>query len=873
MKEATRQAGSGAPDSRSGVGNNGVGIRRSLVIAISAAMVSSVPQLAAATDSEQIEEVLVVGRSLALQRAQAIKRNSDAILDAVSSDEIGRLPNRNSAEAIESLPGVSLLYDQGEGRFVSIRGASPSLNNVTINGISAGTPEGDGRTVPLDVIGGELLSSIEVIKAVTPDMDAQAVGGTINVKPPSPFDYDGFFGRSSAQIGYEEMSGNSPYAVNGMLGDRFGPDGEWGYLLGGSYSYRDFESRGIFPDDWVVNDTGGAVPEAFKTNQYEIERTRIGFTGTLEHRPAEGTRYFLRTLYSDFQEDEYRQRIQYDYLRDPAFTSPRTGSTASGEGESELRYEEKDKSFLNVSLGGENRIRDWIADYSLTYAATETEEPNENWEFRGDDLDFGFDATGFQPRVTPGADAADPASYAFARYREQLELIEEDSFIAGLNFERENIFQSIPGSVKFGVKYRTTDKTQDAETPRWVDGSNPFTLADHNLQGPSIDNEVDGTTYSLGPIMDMDAIRDFTAANIDNPALFSFDAQSTLEDGFLDDYDLTEEVFAGYIMAEADFGPWTVLGGVRSERTETDAEGYQLANAQTVSETQNSGSYTNVLPNLHVRFTPRENLLFRFAWTNTIGRPGYGQISPTRELEFDEVEPGVFNGEYSEGNPDLDPYESMNFDLSVEYYFPSGGLASAALFYKDIDNPIFGRSTTERDVTFDGRFYEELTLSQPANADSGEITGIEMNYQKTLDFLPSPMDGLGVGASLTLVDSELTVPGREDEDLPFVGQADKLYSLMLFYQKGRFQGVISYDYADDYLDSLEGEPLADIYYNSYGRLDARASFQLSEALGIFLEFENINDEPSHEFQGGNSDWVTGYELYDYTINAGITMKW
>ena len=844
-------------------------------LTVAGGLAAAAPVAAQESADPEVEVVTVTGQRLAQKRALERKRLSDAILDAVSSDEIGRLPNRNSAEAIESLPGVSLSYDQGEGRFVSIRGASPNLNNVTINGITAGTPEGDGRTVPLDVIGGELLSSIEVIKAVTPDMDAQSVGGTVNVIPPSPFDYDGAFAAGSARVGYEEKGGNTPYAANITAGNRFGANDEWGYLIGGSYSLRDFESNGIFPDDWIINDAGGAQPEGFKHNLYEIERTRIGFTGALEYQPDVNQHYFLRALYSDFQEDEYRQRIEYGNLAEGAvFDAPQRGATSNAEGESELRYEEKDKLFLNVSAGGENRIDLWTIEHSLTYINTETEEPNENWEFRGDELDVSFDTEPFLLDVVPGDNAADPDSYAFARYREQLDLIEEDSWVAALDFRRDDLFGALPGFLKFGAKFRTTDKKQDIETPRWEGNEDsPFTLASADVTGTTIRNNVDGKTYPLGPIMDMGRIREFTAANIDDPAFFVFDEGATLEDAVLADYDLTEEVLAGYVMASVDIDRFTVLGGVRVERTETDADGFELTNGTEVSSVSNSGSYTNVLPGLHLHYRASDDVLLRAAWTNTIGRPSYGDISPTREFEIGEPSPGVFEGGLSEGNPDLDPFESMNLDLSAEYYFSEFGIVSAAVFYKDIENPIFDDSVTLENVTFEGQDFRELEISRPANADSGEILGIEFAYQQEFTFLPAPFDGLGFSGSLTLVDSELNVPGREDEDLPFLGQSDTLYSIALSYQKGRFDAVLAYDFASSYLDGLEGEPSRDIFYNDFGRLDARVSYQLNDNLGLFAEFENLNDEPGHEYQGGNKNWVTGYELYDYTAYVGITGRW
>jgi len=845
---------------------------RRLCLAVSALSGAlSLPALAQSTqavDNQQIQEITVFGQNRALQKAQERKRLSAAILDAVSSDEIGNLPHRNSAEAIEALAGVSLAYDQGEGRFVTIRGASPNLNNVTINGISAGTPEGDGRTVPLDVIGGELLSTIEVIKAVTPDMDAQGVGGTINVVPASPFDHEGFFAAGSIQNGFEENSGDNPFAADVTVGNRFGRNDQWGALFGGNFSERNFVSKGIFPDDWVENDLGGAQPEAFKQNHYEIDRTRFGFNGALEYQTEEN-HYFLRAFFSEFQEDEFRQRIEYEILRDPQFSSDTSGSTSDGEAESELRVEEKDKNFINLSVGGENQINNWQVDYSLTYVDTETVEPNERWEFRADGLDFEFDTSRKLPDVTPGANAQDPNNFEFARFREQDQLIEQESWVADLNIQRDGLFGSLPGFVKFGAKIQTTDKLQDVEEPRWVDGDTAFSFGSEDLTGESIEDRINGRVFPMGPLIDFVRAREFTAANIDNANLFEFDEEATREDGFLDDFDLTEDIYAGYVMANVELGDFKVIGGLRVEHTDTQADGYELANSEELSTVSNSGSYTNLLPNLHVHYQASDQLLLRAAWTNTIGRPGYGQIVPTRELEFDEFSPGVFQGELSEGNPDLDPFESMNLDFSAEYYFSDLGMISAAAFYKEVDNPIFGERVTETDITFEGRFFEELEFQRPANAKEGTIKGIELSYQQRLAFLPAPFDGFGIVGSATLVDSDLEVPGREDEDLPFIGQADEIYSAQISYQKGPFQGVVSYDYAGSFLDSLEGSPETDLQIASFGRLDARLSFDITDGITIFGELENLNDEPLREIQGGNADWITGYETYGRTSYIGL----
>jgi TonB-dependent receptor len=167
---------------------------RAFLASVSLAALSAAP--AGAQDpTAAMEEIVIRGINLSRQIAVENKRNADAILDSVSADDLGRLPDKNSAEALSRLPGVNITIDQGEGRYVSIRGASPALNSVTINGLAVGSVEENSRRVPLDILGGELLGGIEVVKAVTPDMEANAIGGYINVKTQSPHDSEqSYFG-------------------------------------------------------------------------------------------------------------------------------------------------------------------------------------------------------------------------------------------------------------------------------------------------------------------------------------------------------------------------------------------------------------------------------------------------------------------------------------------------------------------------------------------------------------------------------------------------------------------------------------------------------------------------------------------------------
>lgn len=828
----------------------------------------------------EVEEIVVRGAALSQLRAIERKRLADTILDAVSADDLGKLPDKNLSEAIDRLPGVSISIDQGEGRFVSIRGASPNLNSVTVNGLSIGSVEPNSRQVPLDIIGSELLGGVEVIKAVTPDLEANAVGGYINVLTASPFDYDrDFFVLGSAQIGDEELSSNNPYAFELSTGGTFGSDNAVGILAGISYSYRDYNTKGLYVDDWrLLPDVPRGLPESHKVNNYSLERERLGFTGALEFKPDADSFYYLRAVYSKFDEFEVRHRGR-NYFGERenniVFTGSNTGRYLGQRLRSELRVEEKDKRIANYSAGGENTFGDLKIEYAGNIIDNNTTEPNQSWRFQtGRTFTGNFDMTPdlfiVRPNVTEWTNNLD--EFEFAVYSQQDDVINDDGFQFKTDVTYNFNNSDYTGFLKAGALWRSVEKKQDLNESTWEDGDTPFSLATDNIwSGAFFEGKIQGQYYNAGPRTDQDALQAFTDANLSNAALFEIQTGDNLVDSTLGDYETEEDVWAAYIMGNVDIGDWKIIAGVRMEHTDVTANGFDLLNDTDVTAIERDGSYTDYLPNIHIQYRPDDMpIAIRAAWTNTIGRPEYNDISPRRVTEREDDGIGNFVGSISQGNPDLQAFESSNFDISFEYYLGDTGILSAAAFYKDISGFIIDTNQELTNTTFQGRTYDTLTISTPINANDGEIKGIEFNYQDIWTWLPRPFDGLGGGASLTLVDSEIDVPGRT-EKLPFVRQADTTYSLFLFYQWEDLELNLSYDWADDILVDVGGNADNDFYDLNYGRLDFKASYQVTDNYGLFLEVQNINNEALGEYQA-NTDFITRRELYGITGYVGATMR-
>lgn len=725
-------------------------MNRSTLLAGVALLGLAAPALAESAE----DEIVVTGQRAQQQRAIEAKRLTIGIADIAASDEIGRLPDRNVAEVVERLPGVGVTYDQGEGRYVAVRGVPSELNGYTVNGIELGNPDGQTRALPLDVISGQLLNRVEINKARTPDMDGQGIGGTINLVTQTAFDFkDRFSVVANGQVGYQELNDKRPIRGDAAIASRFGSDDQFGIALGGSYSDRTYTSYGIYPDDWrpVAGAARGGLPTNIKYTDYSLKRERIGATGSLDWRPGENHQFYLRGIYSRFTEDEYRQRYRLDFATDALLNSSAfrfnpggvsgtvtgtpnvgVGNGSGPERRQDLRQEHKMKSVLAGMLGGSSRFDALKLDYVLARVHNEVREPNQLWQFRCNPgtVDFDFSDTVFS--AAPRAECS-ASQMNFRQYTEQNERGDEDIWQGKIDATYELSSFDEGSFFKIGGKYRTTDKDFDARNDTYTRGGNAasrFTLGQFGLAGdPVLSYPKAGRPYVIAPVIDLDAIRAFTAANLPGP-YFVLDRATSLNNATVNDFVVDEDVASAYVMANLVLGDVTITPGLRYEHTKLHVDGFRLdtpAGGTAVVVPSASGNrYSNWLPSLLVRVTPSNDTVFRFAYTRSIGRPNYSQLSPSGSLTYEAGSaPGTFEGSVSFGNPNLKPYRSENLDATAEWYFAKGGLLSVGVFAKFIKDPIFNQTITQNNVTLDGRTYAVLDTTQYLNAERGDIIGIE----------------------------------------------------------------------------------------------------------------------------------------------------
>jgi TonB-dependent receptor len=330
-------------------------------------------------------------------------------------------------------------------------------------------------------------------------------------------------------------------------------------------------------------------------------------------------------------------------------------------------------------------------------------------------------------------------------------------------------------------------------------------------------------------------------------------AEDLLEDNWLGDYEVTEEIAAGYLQAKLGVEKLSLLGGVRIEYTMADYLGYRIESQ--VSSFKGSSSTTEVMPMVHLRFSPLDNLNLRAAYTKTFARPDFYDLVPFYLRDENSIELG---------NPDLTNTHAHNIDILGEYFFESLGLASAGFFVKSITDFIYNGAYS----------VDSLEFSQKINGDAGLLYGAELSIEKQLSFLPGALSGLGIGGNYTLAQSEAEVTpvaGTAKRTITLPGQSEQVLNAYVHYEKFGLSARVALNYHSPFLDEVGESAQQDVYYNEHLQLDASISYTVGESgLVVFADAVNLTNEPLRYFMEYNDErYPRQQEFYSWWANIGI----
>jgi TonB-dependent receptor len=845
--------------------------------------------LADATFGEEVvkmAEFVVESQVAGQARATNKQRTSDTLKNIVAADAVGQFPDQNVAEAFGRLPGLSLADDQGEARFVLIRGVQ-HRNNVTINGVSIPAPEDTIRQMALDVIPADVVSGLEVTKSATPDMPGNGVGGSLDIQTASAFDrkgklyvggrfegaYNKLGDRWSPKVG---LNASNTFSV-------FGGDNNFGVYIGASWYDRNYDTDNNENGPTLVNKTDpatGARPVYVRDlamRDFNVNRERSGFTGNLDYRHSPGSKFYVRSLISNFKNREERNLMDVRY--DGASTVVRL---TDYEGEfnnvpnvdRNVQHSAQKQLIRAVNGGGDHQWGGWFVNYNVAWSTSiEDFGPEEQFTFiKNTTFNSAYTyAEGSRPSriVVTGAggvaDYLNPANYRLRSYGIFTRYKENETVAAKLDVRRDFKIRDWPSYLKSGVSVSWADVFSDQEDVSF-NWAGPV-VALSNLEGP----EADYPLYLFGPTVDFQKSKEFLKNNT-GPAGFVKDVVAATRNGGAVDYRGTENVSAGYVMGKVDIDKLRLIGGVRVETTDQKLSGNSIILVGGVfnrfEPATNNKSYTNWLPSFHARYNASDRLIFRGAWSNTVSRQALSGLAPRRELLLEGNNPTA-----NISNPDLKPLESINYDLSSEYYLARLGMVSLGLFYKDIKNTTFNVDSLE---TFEG--VPGVSVRRQVNGPTAKLYGAELNFQQRLDFLPSPFDGLLWGVNYTRSNSDTYT--RIDATRGFVhaplGRHSKHFgSAFAGYEKYGLSARVSVTYRSVAFKAFRLQDL-DRLNPDYTKIDASVSYRLNRRLKLYLEMTNLRDEPFYEYFGridgkGSQRLPLKYEEYDWNANLGV--KW
>ncbi len=822
--------------------------------------------------------VIVVGQSASA--AAALNRERQAVnnIDVLSSDAIGQFPDENVAEALQRVPGLAVIRDQGEGRSVSIRGAASQFNSVTINGLRVPSP-GGSRGVNLDVVASELVESAEISKTLTPAMDADGVGGNIEITTLTAFDLGNSLTVSAEGSYNEKLEETSPRGsiTATRLFSIAGGEDNFGVTASYNQFDREFAVDNLEAGNSPLLDSpqGGAFrsPESMEQRDYELSRERIGGTLNFDFRPDDNSEYYLRTLFSDFADTELELEHEYLY-EDGDVVELDAGGARFTDGAVEKRGKKTTatRDILSIVAGGENRFNDWLIDYQIGYAVSTTDEPfSLGSAFLAEGLDIGYVRDG--RRETPllfsdSPEIDDPEAFEGILIELEEDFVEEIENSYKFNAGRDVDYGNYPGRIQFGVQARLREKEADVNNTNFEDFGQPFTLAD--VVGPG---ERDYPLGDFGPYVDAGgALREYFADNRQN---FSRNEEDFLIDSQAEDYQLEEDIFAAYVMSEVDINGFELLGGVRVEHTTIDQQGFRAIiddadpdGLPDIEPFTGSNEYTEWFPSLQGVYRFSERLHVRLGANRTIARPDFEAASPRQIIEIAREGTEVEERVAEVGNPDLDPLYSNNFDAEVTFY-PPGDLSAASIgvFYKDIED--FFVTT---DVAGQAPFEDFDEVEQTINGDSAEVMGIEFSYVQQLGFLPSPFDGFILTGNYSIIDSEADVPFR-DEPIPLPEQADSIANVSIGYEKYGLSARLAANYRGEYFDGVEDaeDPDQDRYVDGELRVDFQAQYAVTERWSLLFNVTNITDEPFYAYLG-DPDFNSQYDEFGRTIEFGLKAR-
>ncbi len=814
------------------------------------------------SDIVMMEPLMVTEQVAGQAQSLNIQRTSENIRNVLSEDA---LANSRLGEVGEVLQAISGIYLEASTHFPVrpvIRGLSSDFNSVTYDGVRIGTWQGT-RDAQVGTFPAENLSRVEVMKSVTPDMEGDAIGGSINLVSKRAFDLTSRQLRFGGGLTYNNQLRNWDRQVSFDYGDRFGRDNRWGVFSSINY-YRTDRAYHNVAETYQVN----ASDEFNIATQTILDRIEEGswklkYTGSIDFKLSEATVFSLRGIYSN----DHRFLADYRTIYRPGARTnitPDSATANNGRVDIDRPYREPETINYQISLNLEHTRDLWKIDSTLGFnrisnVYLETITPLMSFN----NVLLAYDrADRDHPTftVTNGVDLSDPSRVS----QREISRTQFNSRNIGYNFSlnarRDLLNLPFKAYVKTGTRLKYNDWRQDTGDHGWWNYTGSMSPAEFTMPytNDRFMREANGRVRMAGVAVDVEKFID-----IFHSRRGEFTRQDNRSDIRIaqENASWQEGIYAAYLMGSANIGRLHVVTGGRIERTEYTGNSNQVDTPNgiltSVKRVRTTAESDNFLPGINFTYAVTPQFLVRAAVTKTIARPSQQFLLPIRTVDSTELE-------ITDGNPDLGVTESTNYDLSVEYYLKPIGVLSAGAFQKEIDGFYFNQTSTVQSGEFAG--YE---LERPELGTGGRIKGLELDLQKRLTFLPGLLSGLGIGTNYTYIDAEGTYPNRPGTTLPFIDTAKKIGNLNVFYARGPLDLRVFMNYRGPYLTGVGSRAALDVYEDERTTWNFFAKYKVNNRLILNLDVNNLTDSAKRSYQGDPSN-PRSVRYYDWAVNFRVS---
>jgi iron complex outermembrane receptor protein len=852
----------------------------------------------------QLSKFVVEGEREGNALAITQRRNAGNVKDVISSDAFGNVADLNLGNFLQRMPGISKEESEGEILLIRIRGVDSNMNAVSIDGTrgSNGSTRSLNRGFEIDKVPADFIETIEVTKAATPDMDADSIGGSVNLKTKSALDRKGR--RATYNIGHNYNMDQKSFrpllslSYSDVIRDKIG------FLFTASYneSHKPRDRSNLVYEQTTATDRPVFFGAA-NWGQDQLKHKRAGLGLRLDYKLGETTKVFFNTTYSIYDDQLNR--------RQPTVSTPAAANIVSvTQNVTETRNQtftfnqnrrQRDVETLNFTFGGE-RANLWGGklDFTANFSPSKGSEERFIPQRAVAGVGFRFDRSATHKHFTvqqiSGPDILDPRNSTMTSL--DLPEIESRDEILGAQVNyRKSFATALPFSVKTGVRYRDQVRRRDQDRniysytgPNGVVG--PVGATNDDDLGRFFDPGYTHVAFNYPKGLQFLKLPELRETLKSQPQLFRRDVALSTRDSIRLDSKAEETVTSAYIQGETRFGRLNVVTGVRMEETEFSGQGYkqELTPAErarratitgTLSDdevirrnlaefgnrTKADGDYRNYFPSVHLKYNATRNLVGRLSYSTGIGRPNFGQIVPDMNINNDTLT-------ITSNNPDLQPQRSKNLDVSLEYYFEPAGLVSIGAFQKKLRDFIYranvGRVDDSNNIF--GDEYEGYTLTTDRNGGSATIEGLELSYSQQFSHLSGIWRGFGVFANITWLRTEgnygTAGDNRTGRSLPLF--TPRTGNVGVSYIARGWTTRVKMNYSSDRLESYNADPSRRVYDKGSTPVDFNIAYAFSRRLSVYADVINVfNTGTNHQYVY-IPDRAVRNDLYTTVIKFGLS---